>query len=223
MPYPVLLVLSLVPGVVAALIGRANAPIRLVERHHSHHDTYVVPPDFLRALVVTMLLVGCLGFVLGAFSLAGAFGPSARCVLAFTDAFVWTFFGAWVVLMRYKVSLFEDRGEIVPLIGRSSCFFYSDIEKLGWRGRIRTSGYRDLVIVEKDGKRLRIWGIVDIEQILLHIDRFDVLEPLAAGPEDAPELMPRALGPWLAGARQRPAEPAGEGSGNLIGRKRFEH
>lgn len=223
MPYPVLLVLSLVPGVAAALIGRANAPIRLVERHHSHHDTYVVPSDFLRALVVTMLLVGCLGFVLGAFSLAGAFGPSARCVLAFTDAFVWTFFGAWVVLMRYKVSLFEDRGEIVPLIGRSSCFFYSDIEKLGWRGRIRTSGYRDLVIVEKDGRRLRIWGIVDIEQILLHIDRFDVLEPLAAGPEDAPELMPRALGPWLAGARQRPAEPAGEGSGNLIGRKRFEH
>ena len=39
MPYPVLLVLSLVPCVAAALIGRANAPIRLVERHHSHHDT----------------------------------------------------------------------------------------------------------------------------------------------------------------------------------------
>lgn len=196
-------ILAVLPGSIAALFERAGAPMRLAERHHSHHDTYLVPPDFLRSLAVAMLLVGCLGVLLGTFCGVGLFDSDMICVLAFTDTFTWMALVMWLMMARYKVSLFEDRGVIVPLVGRSICFFYSDIASIRWSGPRRASGYRDLVITDIDGRRYKIKGIIDIEQVLLHVDRFDVLESLGVGGPDFSEMKRK---PWQPFARDSRAK-----------------
>lgn len=125
---------AVVPGAVATLLEHVGGPLRIAERHHSHHDTYVVSPDFLRSLVVAMLVVGCLGVLLGIFCMVGLFDADQVVVLAFSDAFCLTMFGLWLLLCRYKVSFFRDRAVITPFLGRDICFFYSDIESLDWKG-----------------------------------------------------------------------------------------
>ena len=162
-----------------------------------------MPPDFLRSLAVAMLLVGCLGVLLGTFCGVGLFDSDMICVLTFTDAFTWMALVMWLMMARYKVSLFEDRGVIVPLVGRSICFFYSDIASIRWSGPRRASGYRDLVITDIDGRRYKIKGIIDIEQVLLHVDRFDVLESLGVGGPDFSEMKHK---PWQPFARDSRAK-----------------
>lgn len=207
---------AVVPGAVATLLEHVGGPLRIAERHHSHHDTYVVSPDFLRSLVVAMLVVGCLGVLLGIFCMVGLFDADQVVVLAFSDAFCLTMFGLWLLLCRYKVSFFRDRAVITPFLGRDICFFYSDIEYLDWKGVRRSSGYRDLVVREKGGRNLRIWGIVDIEQVLLHMDRFDVLSPLnaEAGPGHPDETLGMRIGLWQPfahdGAKARPMARKGK-------------
>ena len=171
-------IMAVLPGALATLIEHVGAPLRLAERHHAHHDTYVVPPDFTRSLVVAMLVMGCTGVLLGVFCFVGLFDTSQELVLVFADGFCVTMYVMWLMLGRYKISLFEDRAVLTPLWGQDRFFFYNDIAAMDWAGIRRNSGYRDLVVTLKDGQRLRIWGIIDIEQILLHTDRFDVLAPL---------------------------------------------
>lgn len=169
---------AVLPGAVATFLEHFGGPLRLAERHHSHHDTYVVPPDFTRALVVAMLVMGCTGVLLGVFCLVGLFDTSQEVVLFFTVGFVVTMFVLWAMLCRYKIALYEDRAVLTPFFGHDQFFFYCDVTAMDWSGIRRNSGYRDLVVSIKDGRKLRIWGIIDIEQILLHADRFDVLSPL---------------------------------------------
>lgn len=190
-------VLAILPGAAATFLEHFGGPLRLAERHHSHHDSYVVSPDFTRAIVVAMLVVGCLGVLLSTFSCVGVFGGGYACILAFTNAFCFTLLACWLLLCRYKVSLFEDRCVITPFLGRDNCFFYSDVRSLDWAGLRRSSGYRDLVVTDGNGNKLRIWGIVDIEQVLLHMDRFDVLSPLAAEDEaSAFDTLDMRIGMW---------------------------
>ncbi len=174
----VLSILAILPAVAATLLEHVAAPMRLTERHHAHHDTYVVPPDFMRSLVVAMLVMGCTGVLLGIFCVLGLFDSTPELVLAFVDGFVATMFVSWVALCRYKISLFEDRAVLTPFIGRDAFFFYSDVVAMDWSGIRRKSGYRDLNVHLNDGRDVRIYGVTDIEQVLLHIDRFDVLAPL---------------------------------------------
>ena len=170
--------MAVLPGALAPLLEHIGGPLRLAERHHAHHDTYVVPPDFTRSLVVAMLVMGCTGVLLGVFCIVGLFDTMQELVLIFTDGFVMTMFVLWIMLCRYKIALFEDRAVLTPFCGQDNFFFYNDIVAMDWAGIRRNSGYRDLIISLEDGRRLRVWGIIDIEQILLHTDRFDVLSPL---------------------------------------------
>lgn len=187
---------AVLPGALATILEHFGGPLRLAERHHSHHDTYVVPPDFTRSLVVAMLVMGCIGVLLGVFCLVGLFETSYVVVLSFTIGFVVSVFVLWLMLCRYKIALFEDRAVLTPLVGHDDFFFYCDITAMDWAGIRRNSGYRDLVVSLKDGRKLRIWGIIDIEQILLHTDRFDVLSPLMVDlGTDVPSIWVRA-GMW---------------------------
>ena len=197
-------ILAIVPGALATLLEHVASPLRIAERHHSHHDTYVVSPDFLRSLVIAMLIVGCVGVLLGIFCMVGLFDASQEVLLAFSASFNLAVFVMWLLLSRYKVSFFRDRGVITPFLGRDVCFFYSDVESLDWKGVRRSSGYRDLVVREKGGRALRIWGIVDIEQVLLHVDRFDVLTPLNAEPGAGTplETLDLRIGMWQPFARE---------------------
>lgn len=192
----ILSIAAILPGAVATFLEHFGGPLRLAERHHSHHDTYVVPPDFTRALVVAMLVMGCVGVLLSAFCIVGMFDTDCAVVLAFTVGFTFTIFVLWLMLCRYKVALYEDRGVLTPFLGHDHFFFYNDVVAMDWMGIRRNSGYRDLVISLEDGQKLRIWGVIDIEQVLLHTDRFDVLAPLMGDlGTDVPSIWVRA-GMW---------------------------
>lgn len=196
MLFAFLCIMAVLPGSLATLVEHVNSPMRLAERHHSHHDTYAISPDFLRALVVAMLLMGCLGVLLGSFCAIGLFDASWAALLTFVDAFTCTMLAMWFALCRYKISLFEDRAVITPLLGGDICFFYADIQEMTWTGIRRNSGYRDLLIRENDGDLIRVRGLVDIEQVLLHVDRFDVLSPVAGDPDAMNESIEMRLFSW---------------------------
>lgn len=104
----------------------------------------------------------------------------------------------WFVLCRYKVQIFdagadgraeparEARAVVIrPLIGRRKVVYVDQITHMNWFGVRKTSGYRDLMIWENEQRKTHIWAIVDLEQILMHIDRFDAF-PQAG--EEAPDL-----------------------------------
>lgn len=160
---------------VVALLFEHVGNVRISERHHSHHDTYIVPVSFTRGLVLAMAFMSVLGLAMGWLCAAIEFLPSALPVFAFFDAFIATVFALWASLVRYKVSVFDDYLVITPFLGRDATVRYDRIDVMRWSGMRKASGYRDLVIWADGGRAGRLSGMLDIEQILMAIDRFDAL------------------------------------------------
>ena len=48
-----------------ALVVEHVGNVRITERHHSHHDTYVVSAEFTRSLVLAMAFMAALGLLAG--------------------------------------------------------------------------------------------------------------------------------------------------------------
>ena len=158
-----------------ALVFEHLGNVRISERHHSHHDTYVVPVAFTRSLVFAMAFMGCFGVLMSWLCHVGAFATNSQVIMGFCDAFIVTCFVLWWAVSRYRVASFEDRMVIRPFAGRSVTVRYEDIDHLEWVGMRKGSGYRDLVVVVGGQRVARISAVVDIEQVLMRIDRFDVL------------------------------------------------
>ncbi len=163
----------LVPLVALVLEHVGN--VRISERHHSHHDTYVVPVAFTRALVLAMVFAGVFGLALAGLCALRVFLVDPVWVLVFFDAFVVSGFAMWWCLGRYKVSTFEECLAVTPLLGPDVWVRYEEIERLEWIGFRKGSGYRNLGIWAGGRRVATLSGIVDVEQILMRIDRFDVL------------------------------------------------
>ena len=60
-----------------ALLFEHVGNVRISERHHRHHDTYVVPVAFTRGLVLAMAFMSVLGLVLGWLCAALEFLPGS--------------------------------------------------------------------------------------------------------------------------------------------------
>ena len=82
---------------------------------------------------------------------------------------------------RYKVSVFSDHLVVTPFFGSHVLVLYDEIDLLEWAGTRKGSGYRDLVIWAGGHGTVRISGMVDVEQILMAIDRFDALPRVKGG------------------------------------------
>ena len=159
----------------AALILERVGSARISERHHSHHDTYVIPATYTRALVLMIVFMGFMGVVLGGLSLQGVLSASAPTVLGFFGGFVLTSFALWWVTCRYKVSTFEGHMIVTPFVGHDVVVRYDQIERMEWAGFRKGSGYRDLDVWVGGSHAVRLSALVDLEQILMSIDRFDAL------------------------------------------------
>ena len=170
----VLASVQVVLPVVALLIEHVGN-VRFSERHHSHHDTYVMPVSFTRGLVLAMAFMSVLGLVLGWLCAAIDFLPGPQAVFAFFDAFIATCFLMWAIMDHYKVSVFDEHLVITPFVGQEVSVRYDQIDVMQWTGMRKGSGYRDLVIWAGGRRVGRLSGMVDIEQILMAIDRFDAL------------------------------------------------
>ncbi len=172
--WPSLLVAVAVAVPLASFVLMRLGSVRITERHHSRHDTYVIPVAFTRSLVHMMAFMGAMGLFLGLLC-SSVFVANPPEVLAFFDAFIVTTFILWLVLTRYKVSTFEGHMIVTPFVGHDVVVRYDQIERMEWAGFRKGSGYRDLDVWVGGSHAVRLSALVDLEQILMSIDRFDAL------------------------------------------------
>ncbi len=146
------------------------------ERHHIHHDTYEPPAALFRYLVVVMVGMGLLGVVAGITLDATLAQESFPAVMMFFAAFEVVLFVLWFAMRRYKVMTYEDHMVVTPFIGRTVSIAYQDISALRWC-RFRF-GFSDVSVdVFVEGRRIAtLWSGIDTDQVLMTIDRFDVLD-----------------------------------------------
>lgn len=162
--------LPLFATIVSVLMGT-----NLSERHHSHHDTYGVSLVVSRTLILVLVFMGVLGVSVGWLCHIGVFDTDSLVPLAFFAAFELTIVALILAVTRYQVMVYDDRVTVRPAFGRPNTIAYDEIENMQWRSSRLGPVLRDLQVSAFDGSKLRIWCLVDIEQILLRIDRFDTL------------------------------------------------
>lgn len=158
-----------------AMVGEHLGNVRISERHHSHHDTFVVPVALTRGIVFALVAMGSVGLVATALAWVGLLPADSFLVVSFFDSFVATGLVFWWLCHRYKVSTFEDAMSIRPFIGPVAWVRYRDINAMAWTGYRKGSGYRDLELWVDGKPTARLSALVDIERILMRIDRFDVM------------------------------------------------
>lgn len=149
--------------------------VRISERHHSRHDTFVIPVTFTRTLVFAMSFMGSFAAVVAVLMFHEVFDEDSLALLAFCDAVILTLYILWSLTRRYKVSTFKEVLVLRRFWGQEQWIRYQDITEMSWVGVTKGSGYRDLRICLADQQSVVISGMVDLERILMRINRFDVL------------------------------------------------
>lgn len=172
------IIIGLVPflAVLIEWIGDSS----ISERHHTHHDTYLVPRSISSSLMLMMTFVGVLGLVSGWLCSVGVFSANAYVVNAFFASFLIVAFIMWVALRHYRVITFDDSLSVTPFIGRTKTIRYVDIQRMNWLQSYLGNGYRSLLVYTKKD-RIFLWGTLDLEQILTRINRFDVIHHQETG------------------------------------------
>ena len=146
--------------VLACLVEWAGS-VGISERHHSHHDTYVISSALSRSLAFAMVLMGAIGLMLGWLCDVGGFDASADVVVPFFSSFVVVLFVLWAFMRRY--------------IGHMRTVKYDQIERMEWTGVRCGTGFRSLVIYPAGELPVKLPGVLDLEHILVRIDRDDAL------------------------------------------------
>lgn len=168
-----MVITAVIPLVAVAIEWFASED--LSERHHSHHDTFVITSSLKRSLVIAMIFMGVTGVVLGWLCEVDVFEASPSVVMGFFAGFIIVSFLVWALMRRYRVALYEDHMVVLPFFGASKIVRYSDISSMEWTGMRSGSGYRNLAVFVGGERVATLWGGSDLEQILMRIDRFDVL------------------------------------------------
>lgn len=148
----------------------------LAERHHSHHDTYLVSPVVSRTLMLVMLFMGVLGGLTGWLCRIGVFAPEPLVPFSFFAAFQVTLLVMVAAVTRYQVMAYDDYMVVRPAFGHERTIAYDSIERMEWVISLLGPSLLDLRIRTVEGQATRIWCLIDIEQVLLRIDRYEVIE-----------------------------------------------
>ncbi len=164
-----------IPPLVAGLMAMLSNE-SLAERHHMHHDTYAISPVVSRSLILVMIFMAVLGCLSGWLSQLGVFATDPEVPLWFFASFEVSLFMAVIAIFRYRVMAYGDRLLIRPVVGRTRTVFYESIRRMWRTPSTVAEGMHDLMLEDRDGTTLCVSGMLDIEQILLRINRFDVLE-----------------------------------------------
>lgn len=171
-----LLLVACIAVPIAAAVMELYVNSRLSERHHSHHDTYSMPTVIFSVLVIAMVFMGVLGCLLVWLCHMHVFNADETVMLSFFASFEIVMFVMWYVMRRYNVSTYADHMEVTPFVGKTRSIKYEDIEHLRWSGSKPPATDRSISVIV-DGKiAATILGSLDIEQILLSINRDDILD-----------------------------------------------
>lgn len=152
----------------------------IAERHHSHHDTYVIASTLAWTLVLAMVVMGSLGVLLGWLCIVGAYDADIEVVMGFFDAFLSVTFVYWWLLRRYKVVTYDTYMEVTPFFGRTATIAYADISAMEWLPSILMPNSRNVRVYVGHRRKALLWSGLDLDQILIRINRFDALEELAS-------------------------------------------
>lgn len=147
----------------------------LSERHHGHHDTYLVPRSMTATLVLMMVFVGALGDVAGWLCHVGVFSADPTIVFAFFLMFLSVSLAMWAGIRRYRVVTYADHMCVTPFAGWTKTLVYAQVTRMVWTHRSFVTSYRNLRVYAGE-KSAFLWGTIDLEQVLARINRFDVLE-----------------------------------------------
>lgn len=169
------IIISIALPLIAAVIEHSSEA-EMSERHHRHHDTYVFPSAALRSIVASMIFASAVGFILSWLCYLGVFNVSLLIVPAFISSYLTVSFCLWVALRRYRVVTYADHMFIAPLVGPTVKVLYQDISSLKWMSVLRGPYNASLEVWVAGRRAAIIWSNVDIDQILMRIDRYDVLE-----------------------------------------------
>lgn len=175
MTFGVGLLLTVVLPMVALLRASLMGP-GLAERHHSHHDTYSVSSFLLRSVVVAMLFMAVLGVIFGWLCEVDAFAADSDVVVAFFAAFELMAFFMWFCMVRYRVVTYGDHMSVTPFVGPRVDVPYDAIECIEWTSSSSLVGYQSVRVRSRGRRRVTLWGTIDVDQVLMRIDRYDVLE-----------------------------------------------
>lgn len=151
------------------------------ERHHRHHDSYSVSVTFLRTLVLVMAFMSLLGLLLSWLCSLGAYSADDTVLLAFFCTFVVVTFFMWLGMRRYRVVTYEDYMTIRPVLGPSCTVRYEQVDRMERLRPNSFTGHQSVRVYVGGGRRrrVRLWGMVGVEQILIRVNRFDVLDSSA--------------------------------------------
>lgn len=145
------------------------------ERHHSHHDTYGISNALLRALLIAMIFMSGVGLILTWLCQVGVFDARPSVVLGFFESFLIVCFVLWLCMRRYRVVTYDSYMVVTPFVGSPIRIDYDRISALRWRLSWMWTASRGIEVFV-GGKRVAfLWGALDTEEILMRIDRYDVL------------------------------------------------
>ena len=167
-----------IPLAAAIIIWVSDAGIS--ERHHSTHDTYTIANSLVLTLMFAMIFMGALGSLLGWLCMVGVFAASALVVLGFFDAFLVVSFVYWLMLRRYKVVTYDEHMEVTPFLGRMVRVRYADISAMEWTPSLVMPSNKNVRVFVGHRRRALLWCGLDLDQILIRINRFDALESLTS-------------------------------------------
>ena len=83
-------------------------------------------------------------------------------------------------MRRYKVVTFEDRMCVTPVLGPVVTIYYEDITLMVWEPSALISLNKGVTVYVGQRRRARLWPLLDLDQILMRVDRFDVLKGVNA-------------------------------------------
>lgn len=164
----------LMPAV--ALVVELRHEVGPSERHHAHHTTYTASARFTRVLVIEMVLMGVLGFMLGWLCTLGVFTAPPVALLAFFDSFIAVLLVAWACARRYRVVTYDDRMVVRPFAGASQTVVYEDILRMEWVRPVVPTRLTGVRVYAAEAKPVTLLGLVDVEQVLIAVNRFDVMD-----------------------------------------------
>lgn len=154
--------------------------VGISERHHSHHDTYVIGSNLMLVLVFVMIVMGVIGVLLGWLCTIGVFWVRYPLVMSFFDSFLVITFAFWLALRRYKVTTYDDRLEITPFLGPRRIVAYDDITTMEWTPSLLMPNGRNVGVYVGQKRVALLWSGLDLDQILVRMGRFDTLDSLSA-------------------------------------------
>ena len=173
--------MSLIAGIplMAGVIVWASST-DISERHHSHHDTYTVASTFSWVVMFCMVFMGALGLLMAWLCSLDVYEEDSLLVLCFFASFLGVAFVVWAGMRRYKVVTFEDRMCVTPVLGPVVTIYYEDITLMVWEPSALISLNKGVTVYVGQRRRARLWPLLDLDQILMRVDRFDVLKGVNA-------------------------------------------